>query len=104
VAADDDDPGNLDALSASGRDVVKNGLTRAGRAYQKHMGRGELSTVAGRDLNSAGRDLLDDILTNPQTNQTAVESGNFAGGTRLSAPMASVRRSMRRESFSMVYP
>jgi hypothetical protein len=93
VAADDEEPGpargaraGIDGLSASGKEIVKNDLTRAGRAYQKHMGRGELPGVAGRDLNSAGQDLLDEILTHPQTRQTAVASGNFAGGTRFIGP------------------
>ena len=38
---------------------------------------------AGRDLNSARQNLLDEILTNPQTKQIAVSSRNFSGGTRF---------------------
>jgi hypothetical protein len=76
----------VDAFSASGREVVKNDLTRAGRAYQKHMGRGELPRVPGRDLNSAGQNLLDEILMNPRTKQIVVSSGNFSGGTRFIGP------------------
>ena len=41
--------------------------------------------VATRDLNSVGPDLLDKILKNPQTKQSAVTSGNFPGGTRFIA-------------------
>ncbi len=76
----------LDALSASGREVVKNDLTRAGLEYQKHMGRGELPKVSGRELNSAGQSLLDAILRDPQTKQIGVFSGNFPGGTRFIGP------------------
>ena len=50
------------------------------------MGRGELPNVQGKDLNSAGQTLLDEILTNPQTVETPVRSGNFAGGTRFIGP------------------
>jgi hypothetical protein len=50
------------------------------------MGRGELPSVAGRDLNSAGQNLLDEILLNPQTKQVAVSAGNFSGGTRFIGP------------------
>jgi uncharacterized protein RhaS with RHS repeats len=77
---------DLDALSASGRDLVKNGLTRSGRAYQKHMGRGELEKVLGKELNSAGQDLLDEILTNPGTARSTVTTGNFSGGLRFINP------------------
>ncbi|MEV5303495.1 DNRLRE domain-containing protein [Amycolatopsis methanolica] len=58
---------SLDSLSASGMRSAKGGLTHAGREYQKHMGRGELDKVPGTKLDAAGQDLLDDILTNPQT-------------------------------------
>jgi RHS repeat-associated protein len=76
----------VEALSASGREVIKNGLTRAGLEYQKHMGRGELPIVPGRALNSTGQKLLDGILMSPQTKQIAVTTGNFAGGTRFVGP------------------
>jgi hypothetical protein len=42
--------------------------------------------VSGRDLDSVGQQLLDEILTNPQTTQSAVTSGNFAGGIRFIGP------------------
>lgn len=77
---------DLDMLSASGASPSKNGLTRAGRSYQKHMGRQQLPEVAGRDLNDAGQTLLDDILTSPGTKLKPVEHGGFAGGTRYIAP------------------
>lgn len=77
---------DLDLLSASGAAPAKNGMTRSGRAYQKHMGRGELPVVPGRDLNSSGQYLLDDILTAPGTQEVVIRSGNFAGGVRYIGP------------------
>jgi hypothetical protein len=77
---------SLDELSAAGRVPDKNGLTRAGREYQKHMGRGELPAVPGKQLDQAGQDLLDDILTNPGTTVHPVTSGRAAGGTRFIGP------------------
>ncbi|MFC9297192.1 DUF6531 domain-containing protein [Streptomyces sp. NPDC057011] len=76
----------LDALSKSGQRPDKGKLTRAGREYQKHMNRGDLDVVPGKQLDSTGQDLLDDILTNPNTTQVPVNSGNFAGGTRYVMP------------------
>jgi hypothetical protein len=65
---------------------AKGKTTHAGREYQKHMNRGDLPVVPGKELKTAGQDLLDDILTNPQTATSAVNSGNFAGGTRYIMP------------------
>ncbi|MFB6556588.1 polymorphic toxin-type HINT domain-containing protein, partial [Streptomyces sp. NPDC056405] len=77
---------DLDALSKSGMRPAKGKTTHAGREYQKHMNRGDLPVVPGKELKTAGQDLLDDILTNPQTSTSAVNSGNFAGGTRYIMP------------------
>ncbi|MEV6947325.1 RICIN domain-containing protein [Streptomyces sp. NPDC051172] len=77
---------DLDALSQSGMRPAKGKTTHAGREYQKHMNRGDLPVVPGKELKTAGQDLLDDILTNPQTSTSAVNSGNFAGGTRYIMP------------------
>ncbi|WP_267246569.1 polymorphic toxin-type HINT domain-containing protein, partial [Streptomyces sp. PR69] len=77
---------DLDALSQSGMRAAKGKTTHAGREYQKHMNRGDLPVVPGKELKTAGQDLLDDILTNPQTTRSAVNSGNFAGGTRYIMP------------------
>jgi len=74
---------DYDAASQSGERADKNGLTRAGREYQKHMGRGELPGVGGTELDSAGQDLLDDILTDPYADYQPVTSGGFAGGYRI---------------------
>ncbi|WP_411082140.1 polymorphic toxin-type HINT domain-containing protein [Streptomyces sp. cmx-18-6] len=77
---------DLDALSQSGMRPAKGKTTHAGREYQKHMNRGDLPVVPGKQLKTAGQNLLDDILTNPQTATSAVNSGNFAGGTRYIMP------------------
>lgn len=50
------------------------------------MNRGDLPVVPGKQLKSAGQDLLDDILTNPRTARFPVKSGNFAGGSRYIMP------------------
>jgi hypothetical protein len=78
--------GYLDRLSRSGQAPDKNGLTRAGYEYQKHMGRGELPQVRGQLLNEAGQRLLDEILTNPDTVFGDVTSGNAKGGIRAILP------------------
>jgi len=70
----------LGDLSASGARPAKGGRTQAGREYQKHMDRDELPKVPGKDLDRAGQDLLDDILTTPGTQRFPIEGGNFAGG------------------------
>ncbi|MGH9338549.1 MAG: polymorphic toxin-type HINT domain-containing protein, partial [Acidobacteriota bacterium] len=79
---------DLDALSQSGQAAAKGGRTAAGRAYQKHMDRGELDRVPGVDLDRAGQHLLDDILTNPATTRVPVTSGGFKGGSRFIMPGA----------------
>ena len=76
----------LDALSDAGRAAAKGGRTRAGREYQKHMDRGELPSVPGKNLDSAGQDLLDDILTHPGTREVPVPGGRAAGGRRFISP------------------
>ncbi|MGW2104191.1 Hint domain-containing protein [Streptomyces olivaceoviridis] len=77
---------DLDALLQSGMRPAKGKTTHAGREYQKHMNRGDLPVVPGKELATAGQNLLKDILTNPQTTRSAVKSGNFAGGTRYIMP------------------
>ncbi|MEV5635960.1 RHS repeat-associated core domain-containing protein [Agromyces sp. NPDC052230] len=77
---------DLDSLSQSGMREAKNNLTRAGYEYQKHMNKGDLSVVPGRELNSTGQNLLDDILTNPATVRSQVTTGNFPGGQRYIMP------------------
>lgn len=74
---------DLDALSNAGKAPDRNNLTAAGRAYQKHMDRGQLPKVPGSDLDSAGQNLLDDILTDPFSDIQSVTAGGFPGGTRV---------------------
>jgi hypothetical protein len=66
-----------DPLSESGRTPDRNGMKRAGRAFQKHYFRGGFTpptaagflgdTQAANVMNALGQDTLDEILTNPQT-------------------------------------
>lgn len=76
---------DLDALSASGMRPVKGKTTDAAREYQKHIDREDLPVVPGRQLKTAGQDLLDDILTNPgaaglaQRSTQVVCSSTFGG-------------------------
>jgi hypothetical protein len=72
---------DLTAMSATGARPAKGGLTHAGREYQKHMGRGELPVVGGKDFDMAGQNLLDDILTAPGTRTVVNSGGNFQGGS-----------------------
>jgi hypothetical protein len=63
-------PRSLDALSQQGAQLDRNGLTQAGRSLQKHANRPGNTVypkVPGGELNSAGQNVLDDILTNPLT-------------------------------------
>lgn len=77
---------NLDQLSRSGASHGKGKLTKAGRSYQKHMGRRQLEEVPGKEFNSAGQNLLDDILTAPGSRLQLITTGNFAGGFRYIRP------------------
>jgi hypothetical protein len=78
--------GTIDDLSAAGRVPDKNGMTRAGYEYQKHMGRGEFPTVRGRELNDTGQALLDDILTAPGTRAVDITSARAKGGVKFIRP------------------
>lgn len=44
------------------------------------MGRGELPKVPGKQLDTAGQDYLDDILTTPGTQRVPINGGAFQGG------------------------
>lgn len=79
-------PKDLDALSESGKRPAKGKVTHAGREYQKHMARGDIPTVPGKQVDEARQNLLDDIRTNPSSTTRPVNSGNFSGGTRFIMP------------------
>nr|WP_255420481.1 RHS repeat-associated core domain-containing protein [Nocardia sp. MDA0666] len=76
------DPLGLTPCPNSGKRPAKGGLTHAGREYQKHMGRGDLPTVPGKELDSAGQGLLERIFNDPNARIVPVTGGNFPGGTR----------------------
>ena len=76
----------LDELSNAARAADRNDLTKAGRALQKHSDRTgtafEASSKKASDLNRQGRDVVDDILTNPGS----VRRPNSLGGEDVVAP------------------
>jgi hypothetical protein len=80
ASAEPDRFADLDALAESGKRQVKGGRTHAGREYQKHMDRGEVPKVPGKQFDSAGQELLDDIVKSPTTRQYPLEGGSFKGG------------------------
>jgi RHS repeat-associated protein len=78
---------SIGALFASGVAIDRNGLSFAGRSYQKHMDLFQLPRVSGgRQLNQAGQELLEEILTNPGTVRSKVSAGLAAGGLRFVGP------------------
>ncbi len=71
---------SLDELSQQGAQADRNGLTQAGRALPKHANRAGNSAypkVPGGELNGAGQDVLDEILTNPMTAERSYVSPNY---------------------------
>ena len=71
---------SLNELSQQGAQADRNGLTQAGRALQKHANRAGNSAypkVPGGELNGAGQDVLDEILTNPMTAERSYVSPNY---------------------------
>lgn len=58
---------SLDDLSRAGQAADRNGLTKAGRALQKHGDRSgsAFPKIRWKDLNAKGQEILDDILTSP---------------------------------------
>jgi len=72
--------GSLDDLANAGKAMDRGGLTRAGRALEKHGGRqGSLFPKATGNVaekNRQGQEILEDILTNPGTKS----SPNSFGG------------------------
>jgi hypothetical protein len=74
---------DLDELSSAGLAPDKNGMTGEGRAYQKHAARGQLPMVGGKEFNSAGRELHEDILTDPNSDIQSITRGTLRGGVRV---------------------
>ncbi|EFV14979.1 RHS repeat-associated core domain-containing protein [Segniliparus rugosus] len=77
---------DIEDILRSGERPVKGGRTHAGREYQKHMDRGELPQVPGKQLDQAGQKLLEDILRHPQAKTTPINGGKFAGGNYVVRP------------------
>jgi len=83
----------LDDLSTAARVADRGGLTAAGRALTKHA-RGQRAgsqlfpELSGSvdDINRAAGDIVDDILTNPQSTATVIKRGRFKGGVDMYDP------------------
>jgi RHS repeat-associated protein len=72
---------SVDELYGSATTMLpgNNGLTAVGRSYQKHAQRGEFPLVStAGDMNSAGANVLLEILTNPGTRSTIHASGSLS--------------------------
>jgi RHS repeat-associated protein len=75
----------LEALSKAASAPDRNGLTKAGRALQKHgdrPGSAYPKMSSGRDLNETGQNIVDDILTTPGS----IQRGNRFGGIDVVSP------------------
>ncbi len=66
---------DLTAMGSDATSEVSRGVTKASRAYQKHMNRPDttLINLGGRDARDMSEHLVEDVLTNPKT---AVQSWN----------------------------
>jgi hypothetical protein len=80
----------LDELSQSGSELdpgdAGGQLTRAGRAFAKAKEVFGPTSGGPSEINAAGQDALDEILTNPGTIEDTMQTGRFAGGPRFVAP------------------
>lgn len=79
---------SLDELSKAASKPDRNGLTRSGRALQKHSGRpgSAFPRASGKDLNKVGQDIVDDILTNPSSTTTVRHHAKYGEVTEVIAP------------------
>lgn len=80
----------LDDLSAAAQVADRGGLTRAGRALTKHAegqraGSRAFPCLSGSadEINAAAQNIVDDILTNPQSTATVVTRCRFKGGVDI---------------------
>ncbi|HZR53727.1 MAG TPA: polymorphic toxin-type HINT domain-containing protein [Streptosporangiaceae bacterium] len=84
-----------DSAFDSGTSAYDDSLTRAGRAYQKHMldkgGNGKsgkfLPYEAGANINDSGKQLLMEILTDPDADFEHITRGRFSGGYTIVSNM-----------------
>ena len=76
---------SVDALSEAAGAADKGGLTKAGRAVQKHGDRPgsafPKATGTPADKNALGQDIVDDILTDPTSTTATKSTGRFGDVT-----------------------
>jgi len=81
---------SLDDLSTAAGAADRGGLTVAGRALQKHGGRSGSAFPPARgtpaQINKAGQNVVDDILTSPGSTTTTRHTGRFGEVTEVRAP------------------
>jgi len=81
---------SLDGLSAAAKVADRGGLTKAGRALAKHGGRPGSAFPAGRgspaDLNKAGQEIVDDILTDPGSTFSARRHAMYGNVIEVRTP------------------
>jgi RHS repeat-associated protein len=79
---------SLDELSKAASKSDRGGLTKAGRALQKHSVRpgSAFPKVSGKELNTVGQDIVDDILTNPDSTTVVRHHARFGEVTEVVAP------------------
>lgn len=83
----------LEELSSAASALDRGGLTRAGRALTKHAegqrpGSGAFPALRGGvgEINAAAQDIVDDILTNPNSTRESITGGRFKGGVDIRDP------------------
>lgn len=76
-------------LLQAGLEKAKGGYSAAGRAYTKHMDRGDLPLVSKKPAvaDRAGQVLLQRIVRHPKSVWSTVQSGTAKGGTRIVMPV-----------------
>jgi len=100
---------SLDALSDAAKVADRGGLTKAGRALQKHGGRAGSPYPAARgapgDINSAGQAIVDDILTSPGSKVSARHHARFGDVIEVRATDGrGVRYNAKREFIGFLDP
>ncbi len=81
---------SLEELAASGAELdpadAGGQLTRAGRAYAKASEVFGSTSGGPAAINEAGQNVLEEILTNPNSTIETMQGGRFAGGLKIVSP------------------
>jgi RHS repeat-associated protein len=74
---------DVDRLFQKALEEDRGGLTRVGRSIAKHSSEFPGATGNPDDLNAYGQEVLEEILTDPETVIESATSGNFPGGFKF---------------------